>query len=364
MDETNNKMQIDIEDIRPPQKNRPQPHKNRPQRPKNKAVRALVVTLCVLMAALIGCVIIVYANYSQIWGDLGFDESLALEETETDDVEGLPEVTFDQGEVSQIAKTGNETDILMIGVDNRDSSKFTGRSDVMMYLRVNTEKKTIKLVSFMRDTLVEIDGHGKNKLNTAYGFGSIELAKKTYYQSFGLKPDYYMVVNFFGMEDILDALGGVEIEVQKNELEWLNKCIDEANNLQPRGKVSHVRKSGLQHLSGRQAVAYMRVRHPGGDAARIVRQQNVLNALFTEMKNISMGEIPGLVGAMTQYVRTDMPVGTMVDLAKAVKGMQNSDLQKFRYPQDYKNGNYKGMAIVQPTDFNTEFSKLKAFLAE
>ncbi len=356
MDDTGNKMHIDIEDFRQPQKHRPKPR-------KNKAVRALVVTLCVLMTALIGCVIVVYANYSKIWGDLGFEESIALDDVETDDVEGLPEVTFDQGNVSEIGKSQKETDILMIGVDNRDSSKFTGRSDVMMYLRVNTEKKTIKLVSFMRDTLVDIDGRGRNKLNTAYGFGSIDLAKKTFYQSFGLKPDYYMVVNFFGMEDILDALGGVNIDVQRNELEWLNICINEANGLSPRGKVSNIRNSGLQHLSGRQAVAYMRVRHPGGDAARIGRQQNVLNELFTEMKNVSVGEIPGLISVMSQYVRTDMPVGTMLDLAKAVRGMQNSDLQKFRYPQDYKNGNYKGMAIVQPSDFNTEFSKLKAFLA-
>ena len=71
----------------------------------------------------------------------------------------------------------------------------------MMYLRVNPEKKQLKMASFMRDTLVSIEGHGKNKLNTAYSFGGVDLIYSTFEKSFGLQPDYYMVVNFYGMED-------------------------------------------------------------------------------------------------------------------------------------------------------------------
>ena len=342
-------------------KNKPRQPESRP--PRRRGVRALVAVFIVLMVALVGVGAAVYFNVSQIWSDLDTGETIALEDEGADDVEGLPEVTFEEGDAANIVKASGETDILMIGVDNRDSGKFSGRSDVMMYLRVNPDKGTIKLVSFMRDTLVKIDGHGKNKLNTAYGFGSIELAKRTYYQSFGLTPDYYMVVNFFGMEDILNALGGVDIDIQKNEIENLNKCIDEVNNIDPSDKAKHLKNSGEQHLTGRQAVAYMRVRHPGGDSGRIQRQQNVLYALFKEMRNVSAGEIPGLVSAMVKYVRTDMPLGTMLDLATTVKGMQgSSDLDMFRYPQDYKDGNYKGMAIVQPRDTDEELGKLSDFL--
>ena len=340
-----------------------QPNKSR-KPPKSKAVRVLVAVFCVLLVALVGVGVVMYLNVSQIWGRLDPDASIALEDEGADDVEGLPDVTFNKGNVSDIKKAAAETDILLIGVDNRNSSKFSGRSDVMMYLRVNTEKNTIKLVSFMRDTLVEIDGHGKNKLNTAYGFGSIELANRTYYQSFGLKPDYYMVVNFFGMEDILDALGGVDVKIKSDELKSMNKSIKEVNELDPDGEASRIENEGKQHLNGRQAVAYMRVRHPGGDAGRIKRQQTVLNALFSEMKKVSAGEIPGLINAMTKYVRTDMPLGTIMDLATAVKGMNSSkDLETFRYPQDYVNGNYNSMSVVQPKDFDTEFKKLSDFLA-
>jgi LCP family protein required for cell wall assembly len=333
---------------------------------RQRAMRVLVVTFCTLVLALVGCGIIIYVNVSKIWGGLGFDKNAQMEvvDEEQDDVAGLPEVTFNEGDVSQIAKGNGETDILMIGVDNRNQEKFTGRSDVMMYLRVNTEKKTIKMVSFMRDTLVNIEGHGKGKLNAAYSFGSIDLAYETYKNSFGLTPDYYMVVNFYGMEDIIDALGGVDISIDKDELEWLNININEINKEDPSGKVKNITRSGDYHLNGRQAVAYMRIRHPGGDNGRIERQQTVMHALFSEMRNVSVGEIPGIISALTQYVRTDMPLGTMVDLASAVRGMGgSSDLESFRYPEKFKNGNYNGSSIVQPEDFATEFSKLMDFLA-
>ncbi len=357
MEQNGNKMYIDESQLG---LKKPRQPERKP--PKSGRMRALVAVFVVLVVALAGVGVAVYFNVSQIWGGLDAGDTIALEDEGADNVEGLPEVSFQEGDASEIAKTAGETDILMIGVDNRDSKKFSGRSDVMMYLRVNPDKGTIKLVSFMRDTLVQIDGHGKNKLNTAFGFGSIELAKRTYYQSFGLTPDYYMVVNFFGMEDILNALGGVDIEIEKNEIENLNLCIDEVNSIDPSNKAKHLKASGMQHLTGRQAVAYMRVRHPGGDSGRIQRQQNVLHALFKEMKNVSAGEIPGLLNAAVNYVRTDMPLGTMLELAKTVKGMDSSELETYRYPQDYKDGNYKGMSVVQPADVGKELGKLSSFL--
>lgn len=355
---TPNKMTIDMDGDH----NRPKKGSGPPKNRRRKAFRTLLIVFLCLLAAVIGCVVFVFANIAKIRGDLDFDGDLVVLDETDDEAADLPEVTFNQGNVTQITKGSGETDILLIGVDNRED-KFSGRSDVMMYLRVNTKKNTIKLVSFMRDTLVNIDGHGRNRLNTAYVFGSIDLAEKTYAESFGLTPDYYMVVNFFGMEDIIDALGGVDVTLESNELSNMNTNIDEANNMRSGdSNASHVTSSGMQHLTGRQAVGYMRVRHPGGDAARIQRQQNVLNALFSEMQNLSAGEVPGLVSALSQYVRTDLDLNAMVELATSVKAMSRDDLQTFRYPDDYKNGNYKGMSIVQPSDFDTEFAKLTDFL--
>ena len=330
---------------------------------RKKTVRILLIILCVLVAALIACAAIIYADVSKMWGDLGDEEDTVVETTDEGNVDSLPEVTFQGGDAFDIDKTSEEIDIMLIGVDNRNSEKFTGLSDVMMYMRVNTSEKSIKIVSFMRDTLVEIEGHGKNKLNTAYSYGQIDLMYQTYYDSFGLTPDYYMVVNFYGMEDIIDALGGVDVDLESNELNSLNSSIREINALDSGEDSATISESGLQHLNGRQAVAYMRIRKPGTDAGRIARQQKVLSALFKEASSIGIGEAPALVTTLAQYVRTDIPLGTMLDLANSVQGMSDDNLQTFRYPEEYETGYYKGAGdVVQPTDFETEFQKLYDFL--
>jgi LCP family protein required for cell wall assembly len=259
-------------------------------------------------------------------------------------------------------EAGNETDILMIGVDDRDPGKFTGKADVMMYMRVNSEEKTIKAALLMRDTLVDIEGHGKGKLNTAYSFGGTDLVCSTLENNFGLKPDYYMVVNFYGMEDIVDALGGVDVSVETDELEWLNININEINNLDSSGLAGNISEPGDNHLNGRQTVAYMRIRHPGGDAGRIERQQTVMNALFAETRNVSADEIPEILRALSQYVRTDMPLESIIKLGAAIQGISGDGLQTFRYPENYENSSYNGSSVVTPEDFDTEYAKLCDFL--
>ena len=128
-----------------------QPPKGR----KSGAFKALVAIFIVLVVALIGLVGFYVFKFSNMY-DKGFDTADVSDEGAGD----LSSAEDQDGNVTGINKGEEEVDILMIGVDNRED-EFTGRSDVMMYLRVNTEEKTIKLVSFMRDTLVKIDGHKK-----------------------------------------------------------------------------------------------------------------------------------------------------------------------------------------------------------
>jgi LCP family protein required for cell wall assembly len=200
-----------------------------PKKPKKKPIRTLTIVISVLAVLLIGCGIFICANVSQIWDKPGGDAN--GEEYETDpDASGLPDASYNGGTAPVLDKGQGVTDIMLIGVDNRESGQFSGRSDVMMFLRVDKNKGTIKLASFMRDTLVPIEGHGKNKLNAAYSFGGIDLAKQTYKDAFGLVPDYFITVNFYGKEDIIEDLGGVDVNIESDELEWLNININEINN--------------------------------------------------------------------------------------------------------------------------------------
>ncbi len=354
---------MEIEDVR---------YKKRKQRsPKFKAMLAIFIILIVLLLGFGAYLLVDYFNLdslSKIWNDLGFDENEVIVEYETDpEAANLEEVEFVSGDVEEIAKDKNVTDILLIGVDNRNSEKFTGRSDVLILLRIDNESGEVKLASFMRDTLVKIEGHDKNRINTAYSFGSIELAYDTMERNFGIKPDYYMVVNFFGMEDIINSLDGVDININKNEISNLNACIDEINKIDSSGKASHIKSSGMQHLNGRQAVAYMRIRKVGldglnGDAARVSRQQIVLTALFNKAKSMSVGQLPEIIEALSEYVRTDIPLTKMIGIGTDILDMQSTELQKFTYPDDFDIGGYKGMSIVQPADFEKEILKLKDFL--
>jgi LCP family protein required for cell wall assembly len=120
--------------------------------------------------------------------------------------------------------------IALFGIDTRTENSFEGLSDSIMVLSLNTETKTVKIISFMRDTLVPIEQpNGKklcNKINSAYAKGGPELAIKTLNQNFGLDISEYATVNFYGMAEIIDAVGGIEIDVQKQEINGYRRLND------------------------------------------------------------------------------------------------------------------------------------------
>lgn len=330
-----------------------------------RTFKTLLIVFCSLVVLLIGSLFGLYFNLSQIWGDLGFDQMAVIDEPDKDaDAESLPQVTFQDVTVPSIQNAPEIIDVMLVGVDNRDRTKFTGRSDVTMLLRIDTGKKSIKLVSFMRDTLVSINGHDKNKLNTAFHFGSVDLTKEMLTQNFGITPDYYMVVNFFGMEDIIDAFSGVDVKVEQKELQYLTAAITETNNIDSANKVDYIKNAGEQHLNGRQAVAYMRIRKGDGDSQRVERQHKVLEAIFSKAMKLSASQIPDMMGAAVNYVRTDIPLSRMLEIVTAVHGMENSQLETFRYPEEFENGGYQGMSVVTPVDAEVELSKLKFFLEQ
>jgi len=330
---------------------------------KSTAFKVLIIVFAVLLSVLFGFGIFIWINYQNMTGDLGFDPNDIKEE---DSDEGnYPEVTYRGGNVSEISKTQDEIDILLLGVDNRDPSKFTGLSDVIMFMRVDRKNGTLKLASVMRDTLVPIEGHQYNKINAAYNFGGIDLAKKTIKSYLGLVPDYYVVVNFYGMEDLINSLGGVDIELSEQEVIHMNGSIQEINEIDPDNAVSLLKGAGVNHLNGRQAVAYMRLRKVGTDAKRIERQQSVMLKLFVKAKDIGIEKLPAFITSLSGCVRTDIkPAEKMLDIAKVILSLDMNKLRKFRFPDEYEYGSYKKMDIVQPKDYETEMKKLQDFFNE
>lgn len=192
----------------------------------------------------------------------------------------------------------NITNIALFGLDTRPGDEKS-HSDCMMIVTIDNTRGKIKLSSLMRDSLVEIDGVGEDKLNAAYFRGGPSLAIRTINENFGTDIKDYIAVNFEQVVEIVDALDGIEINVaSEDELTELNRVIRDYG-LEQGKEFSPVEKTGLQTLDGVQALCYGRIRkgNTGDDWSRVERQSVVLNAMFAK---ISSMDANGLLGIMNR----------------------------------------------------------------
>lgn len=223
--------------------------------------------------------------------------------------------------------------IALFGIDSRDPDMFSGLSDSIMVLSLNTETKQIKLLSIMRDSLVQIEQNGKknvNKMNAAYNLGGASLAIKTINQNFGLDISEYVTVNFYGLAHIIDALGGIDITLTETEVKGysqenypaFNDYVDEiCINMGVDAQEYYITSAGSYHVNGVQAVAYSRIRYMpnvwGGrdDFGRTDRQRYVLEQLFEKTKTMSKSQYVKLAKALFPYVETSLSYSESVGLA-------------------------------------------------
>ncbi|MGL4451035.1 MAG: LCP family protein [Sarcina sp.] len=229
------------------------------------------------------------------------------------------------------SKYSHIKNIALFGVDAVDGGH--GRSDSIMVLTLNSKDKSIKLTSLMRDSYVSIDGHGKDKLNHAYAFGGPELAMKTINQNFDLNIKDFVTVNFETLPKIIDALGGVEIEIDSDEIKEVNKYISEMNQIN-KANSKMISSAGVQLLDGNQVMGYSRVRYTeGGDYRRTQRHRKVLTGVFEKFKDVDLLKVPNLINQVVPMVKTSLDTNKMISLAndglKAKGGVQQE-----RFPKD------------------------------
>ncbi|WP_235068999.1 LCP family protein [Turicibacter sp. TJ11] len=224
--------------------------------------------------------------------------------------------------------------IALFGVDCRTDDYSGCRSDVMMVLSYNQKENNVTVTSLVRDTYVEIGDRGFDKLNHAYAFGGAELAIQTINKTFDLNIEDYVTVDFWAVEAIIDALGGVMIDVSSKEMEYVNDYMNELNTNSPDGHlVDKLTNSGYQRLNGRQAVAYMRIRHVGdGDFERMQRQREVMEVALEGMKTISLSKMLTLVNDLISTVKTNLSKGEIIDLVTKVATKGIPKMEQFQLP--------------------------------
>ena len=256
------------------------------------------------------------------------------------------------------------TNIAIFGLDARDTSLGAGnRSDTIMVASINNDTKEVRIVSIYRDTLLEIeDGDGITaKVNAAYAYGGPELAIKTLNANLDLEITEFITVNWKALTLAIDELGGVVVNVDDQELLYINTFITE--QLQSIGGYSDgVFETGDIRLNGTQAVAYARIRSTDqGDITRTERQREVLKAMVDEVLKSDMKTIDGMIDDVFPYVYTSITKDEMYDLVKAVFSYKMTDTIGFPFSYTIPTHEIKGSIIVA-TDLESNVSALHYFL--
>ena len=206
--------------------------------------------------------------------------------------------------------------IVVMGCDIRKDD--VGRSDTLFVAMLDKNNKNATLLSVPRDTRVKIKGHGWDKINAAFAYGGHKLTQETVQDFLGIKLNNYVVVDFQGFKGLVDAVGGVDIIVEKRMYYY-----------DPYANFEIDLKPGKQHLDGKTAMQYVRYRDEEGDIGRIRRQQKFMMALYQEIasKNI-IAKVPGVSKQIMSMVKTDLSLKEMVELGNVMRDMMEKDGMK------------------------------------
>ncbi|MNK03734.1 Transcriptional regulator LytR [compost metagenome] len=253
----------------------------------------------------------------------------AVQLNRTPEALGISQTTRDRVK----AMTNPPINIALFAVDRRENDD-RANSDVIMVISIDQQTGKIKMSSIMRDSYVNIEGHGMDKINAAYAVGGPQLAIKTINQNFDLDIKDYMNVDFYSAAKIVDALGGVNVNVKDPELPYLNNYLNEVA-IYDKIPAVHVKSAGLQKLTGRQAVAYTRIRGVGnGDYERTERQRSVLVALFSKLKSSGQEVFPVFASQILPNLETSMANMTLMRFASSILNSENKVIDQARFPLD------------------------------
>lgn len=194
--------------------------------------------------------------------------------------------------------------LLLIGQD-RLEGQGRSRSDSIILCTIRPEEEELVLTSFLRDLYVPIPGQGSNRINAAYTFGGIPLLTQTLEENFGITIDGSIEVDFSQFAGIIDALGGVELELRADEAKLISK------------ETGSQLSEGMQHLDGMQTLSYSRIRRldADGDFSRTQRQQKVLNQLLENYRDASFVTIAKLVSRICPMITTDLSTKQILSYA-------------------------------------------------
>ena len=343
------------------------PESEKKEKKKRGCLIVLIVFLALIVVALIAATIFINHMLGKISREDEVIETLSqediefiLNETEPEDMEytvpvdengeTIPEETVVMPEtpVESVAKSDNVINILLVGQDTY-SNRSRSRTDTMILCTVNKETKTLTMTSFMRDLYVVIPGYADQRLNVPYVLGGFNKLYQTLEHNFGVEVEHGVAVNFSSFPKVIDAVGGVDIDLTSKEANYLNRRSDNEWTL----------SEGVNRLDGEQALEYSRIRKLDSDFGRTNRQRKVLTAVLNRAKKLSVAQLYDLVETLMPLVHTDMTDAEMITIAaELIPLLTDIEIVTQRIPVNggYKSRMIKGMAVLVPdTEVNRQF---------
>ncbi|MGJ7911155.1 LCP family protein [Neobacillus sp. LXY-1] len=241
--------------------------------------------------------------------------------------------------------------VLLLGSDTRGEEH--ARTDSIMIAHYDQDTHQPRLISIMRDTYVEIPGHGKQKINAAYAYGGPELLRQTIKENFDIDINYYAVVDFEGFSKITDIVApdGIEVDVPHEMTYGIGTTINQ----------------GIQTLHGDKLLGYVRYRHDNmSDFGRVQRQQEVIGKLEDQALSVStLIKLPKLLGVIGPYVETNMDTPTMLSLGKDLISNHSNDLKTMRIPVNgsFTNERFNNVGDVLSINLEQNNTAINKFLS-
>ncbi|MCD8190804.1 MAG: LCP family protein [Clostridiales bacterium] len=310
--------------------------KRRNNNPANRVLRVLLIVLLVLVLIAGGLFIFIQVKLGAI--NRVFSTDYGDESTDITEIEAV-----DWGEAGVATSVDGVVNVLLVGQDTRTGERE--RSDTMIILSINKNTQQITMVSLMRDLYVQIPGYSNNRLNAAYQYGGFELLDATIEENFAIVIDYNVEVDFEGFEDIIETLGGIDVELTEAEAEYINGKMDQDTLTE-----------GVNHLTGEEALWYVRTRKVGNsDFERTERQRRVLEIIYEDLMDASWLKLLKVYDSVADNITTDMTNTQIISIAYSAYTMDLSEMNSYRIPAD---GTYynailgAGMEVLIPNDWD------------
>lgn len=277
---------------------------------------------------------------------------------------------------SDLLQNSKVLNVMLFGEDNNHGDKY-GRTDTMIMLSIDNIHKKIKLTSFQRDTYVYIPGNGYDKINASYTLGGAKLSIQTIEANFGIKIDRYAVVDFESFIKIIDTLGGIDMEVTQDEIDYINYQMYKNNQTDTATTITDA--PGNVHLNGQEALWYARDRGltkgeddneigiDGDDWDRTSRQRKLLETLFDSMKSADLGQIVSIVSSIGPLITTNLKKDEITALVSNALTYLKYDVEQYYVPEEglwYYDDDTPSGSVIRIADMEKQRLAFAKFIYE